>query len=65
MKNLDLKEIAKYANQYVATSSDSLRIYASGKTVSQVEEQLEAQNITDAVIGFIPSLDKAISPLCL
>lgn len=64
MKKIDVKLLAKHENQYIATSSDSDTVLASGKTIKEVEKKLEKNRIKEAIIGFIPPINKAVSPLC-
>lgn len=64
MKNIDIKILAKYENQYVALSEDATEVFAAGKTVKQLQEKLEKQHVKNAVITFIPPTDKFLSPLC-
>lgn len=61
MKKVDIKILARYENQYVGISEDSSKIFASGKTIKTVENKLEKLEIKDAVIRYIPPVDKALS----
>lgn len=64
MKLIDFKEFAKYEDQYVALSKNNDNIFAAGKTIKEVENELKKLKIKDAVIQYIAPLNVSISPVC-
>jgi hypothetical protein len=64
MKQQDLQQLLKYSDKYVAFVGDILHVKAVGKTMTEVQNKLEEQNITKATITYIPPVDKSFSPLC-
>jgi hypothetical protein len=64
MKQRNLQQFFQYSDKYVAFVGDILDVIASGKSMSEVQNKLKAQKITDATITYIPPVDKSFSPLC-
>lgn len=64
MAKLDLKTFLKYANQWVGLTKDRSKIIASGKTLLDVNKQLEKLKIKDAIVTYILPADHYIAPLC-
>lgn len=58
MEKIDLTKLEGYENQYIALSSDATKILTSAKTEAEVKQFLKANDIHDAIIEFIPPLDK-------
>lgn len=67
MKKIDetLKNLAKYEDQYIAVVADSSKIIAAGKSIKILERKLQKLAIKDAIIQYIPPVNKVVSPLCL
>ena len=49
------KTLAKYTNQWVALKVKERRIVASGKTLREVQEQVEKNQEKDYVFHLVPS----------
>lgn len=65
MKKVDLKKLSKYDDEYVAFSTKSSKILAAGKSINEIEKKLKKLDIKDAVIQYMPPLEKFLSPVCL
>ena len=64
MAKLDLDTLLKYANQWVGFTSNRSKIIASGKTILDVNQQLEKLKIKDAIVTYILPPDQYVAPLC-
>ena len=49
-------------SKWIAVSSDKSKIFASGKSIREVEKKLGKLDIEDAVITFVPSANRYLSP---
>ena len=68
MKTISLDEQAKYSNQYIALSQARTEVLASGKTIKEVEKELDSMKNTPAgeiIIEYVEPIDMYISPICL
>lgn len=61
MKQQDLLQLAKYSDKYVAYVGDILHVVASGASMSEVQNILQANKITVATITYIPPVHSAIT----
>ena len=64
MKQISIQELAKYADKYILLSEDRTKIFASGKTIDQLEKKLEKAKITGGILHYVRPLDKALSLIC-
>lgn len=64
MKNVDVKKIIKNQNKYVVLTGDKSDILVVGSSIEETEKKLDKLGIKDAVINYIPPVDKYLSPLC-
>lgn len=64
MKNVDVKKIIKNQNKYVVLTKDKSDILVAGVSIKETEKKLDKLGIKDAVITYIPPVDKYLSPLC-
>jgi hypothetical protein len=63
-KYININELAKYGDQYVALSQDSAKIVASGKTIKDLHKKLEKVKAKDVIIDYIAPIDVSLSPVC-
>lgn len=61
---LDLDTLLKYANQWVGLTANRTSVIASGKSIIDVNKQLEKLNVKDAVITYVLPSDQYVAPLC-
>jgi hypothetical protein len=61
MKTVALKELAKYANQYVALSEDRSKILASAKTIEALNKKIEKLDVKETILHYVPQLDSSLS----
>lgn len=61
MKTINLEEIAKYADQYIALSQDRTQILAGAKTIKELDKKLRKMKVKKTSIEYIPPLDVALS----
>lgn len=64
MKNIKAEEMAKNQGKYVALDKKESKILASDLSIQKLEKKLKNMDIEDAVIMFVPPVDKYLSPLC-
>jgi len=64
MKKIDIKKIVKNQNKYVVLTKDKSGILVVGASIKETEKKLNKLGIKDAVITYIPPVDKYMSPLC-
>lgn len=57
----EIEILAHYSDTYIAYSSKMLNIIDSGSTMKELEKKLISKNITDAIITYIPPVEKAFS----
>ncbi len=62
MNKLSFKAFMQYQNQWVATNPERSRVLAAASTLKEVVSKLGKLNSKNAVLTFITSLDKYISP---
>ena len=49
-------------NKWIAVSLDKSKIFASGKSIQEVEKKLGKLDIKEAVITFVPPANRYLSP---
>ena len=49
-------------NGWIAVSSDRSRVFASGKSIQEVERKLSKLDVKDVVITFVPPANRYLSP---
>lgn len=64
MKNINLKELAKYSDQYIALSKDKDTVIASNKSLKLLQVELEKKQIEGIIIHYIPPVEVVLSPVC-
>lgn len=64
MRNVDVKKIIQNQNKYVVLTKDKSDILVTGASIQDVERKLNKLGIKDAVINYIPPVNKYLSPLC-
>jgi len=64
MKKVDIKKIIKNQNKYVVLTKDKSDVLVAGSSIKETEKKLNKLGIKDAVITYIPPVDKYMSPLC-
>lgn len=58
---MDLQTLAKYEDQYVALSQQRTNVLAAGKTVRELEKQLEKIQEKNVIIHYVTPLNVYIS----
>lgn len=61
MKKINVKKIIQNQNKYVVLTKDKSDILAVGSSIKETEEKLLKLGIEDAVITYIPPVDKYLS----
>ncbi len=61
MKQVSIEELAKYSDRYIGLTRDRTKIVASGKTIKILIKKLDKLGDKDAVITYIPPIDKALT----
>lgn len=64
MKHISLHQLITFQNKWVALSKDRKKILLAGNTIEETQEKLKKENIKDAILTYIPSTGKYISPVC-
>ncbi len=59
-----LEELAKYSDQFIALSEDRNKIFASAKTIKQLEQKLDKIKIAGIIIHYVHPIDKALTLVC-
>lgn len=62
MSKKEIKILLKYSDMYIAYAGKLLNILASGSSMTEVEKKLKKKNISDAIITYIPPVDKSFTP---
>lgn len=64
MRKIDVNMLIKNQGKYIALNKGETKILASDFTIQGLEKKLKEMHEKDAVIMFIPPIDKYLSPLC-
>lgn len=61
---MNIQQLAKYINKWVAISTDGSKILASGDSIVEVEKQLKQKKVKEAkaVIQYVISPKVSLSP---
>ncbi|MGI8420015.1 MAG: DUF5678 domain-containing protein [Candidatus Levyibacteriota bacterium] len=62
---IPLEELAKHSDKYIITNKEETKILASGKTIKTVMKKVEKMNEKDAVLTYIPPINKTLTLKCL